>query len=129
LTLIEVIIAMTLLATLLVTMLTAFQLHRRQLLDSSRKLQAVEQAEMLMTNWYAKRGGVPEIPSQGTCEHPSELAWRLTKLSSVAELPSAELIVAKLAIFDPAEPQNELARCELLQQIALPNQPSAPIDQ
>ena len=60
-TLVEVVAGLVLAATLLVAMITAFRIHRRQMVRAVRDRAALLQAESLLASWHGS-----EIPRQAS---------------------------------------------------------------
>ncbi len=59
LTLVEVVAALVLLATLLVGMLSSYQIHRQQIVRATEGRQAVDVAEQLLADWFTATPSVP----------------------------------------------------------------------
>lgn len=92
LTLVEVVVSLVLAATLLVGMLTAFRVHRQQMVRAVRQRAALRTAEALLSGWKGA-----EIPRQGqgrVSEGTQTWMWRTRPLRShpLAEGISVETI-------------------------------------
>lgn len=101
LTLVEVVVAIVLLASLLVGMITAYGTHHRQIRKAARKREAVAAADQLLSTWYA--GSQPKVPrsGQGLLRGQSDYLWRTAPLQrTTIELLPVEII--RLQVF-PAQ--------------------------
>jgi type II secretory pathway pseudopilin PulG len=130
-TLVEIVAAITLAATLLVSVLTAYGRSVRQARLSERRLTAIRLADRLMAEWF-RPGGTPPLPGPGeTIVH--ELAgqpgwsWRLEPIESSARRSSGgafeqyHLQIVTAATTDA--PEQVLTELEFVGYLALPATP------
>lgn len=80
LTLIEVVGALALLSTLLVGILLAFARHERQIRQSRRTIEVVDEVDKLLYMWMSQGGAVPRDAS-GTMPEDVNLVWRTETVS------------------------------------------------
>ena len=92
-TLIEVVAAIALLGTLLVTVMTARQQFVRQSVDAQRKAEAIAAADALLTAWKVDWSGLPRA-SSGTLD--GGLAWH----TEVVELDGLASISGEGRVID-----------------------------
>ncbi len=87
-TLLEVVVALALMGSILVTSLLAFSSHQKQLSMADKRLRATAICDALVTQLSSQPGGI-RIPSQGVI--PSEPNWfwrtRLVGSTNVATIP------------------------------------------
>ena len=74
-TLVEVVVGLTLLATVIVSSLLAFSKHQKQIRLSRSKIAAVRIADDLLNRMSASRTGIPPAASGPIPEHPT-WSWR-----------------------------------------------------
>lgn len=102
LTLIEVTVGLSLLATLLVMILLATQQHAAQLRRAQQRLEAVRAADQLLMEWYQTPEGPPES-GEGTIESGDgkSLSW---SVAPAADTPARQwhAKIARLVVFDEA---------------------------
>ncbi|MEM9587060.1 MAG: type II secretion system protein [Planctomycetota bacterium] len=97
-TLIEVVVGLTLMATLLVSSLLAFTAHRRQLAAAMRKQQAIELADDLLSRLESSREGIQPLKSGAVAGHPNWF-WQ-TRLIGVTAPMRFECQVIRFEIID-----------------------------
>lgn len=92
LTLVEVVVGLTLMATLLVSALVAYSGHRRQLRRSEQKRVAVSVADRLLVEMSGTLDGIP-LSSQGyIAGHPTWF-WRTSPIGIVAPMQTPMTVV------------------------------------
>lgn len=98
LTLIEVVVALVLLASLLVGMVTAYSAHHRQGIRAHRKRHAAAAADKLLTQWFLDAN--PNVPrsGQGLLPGPSPLIWR-TEIVHRNVIETLPVEIVRLQIF------------------------------
>lgn len=102
LTLVEVVIALTLLSTLIVAILATYGGHQRQLRRAAELIEAAEVADRLLAGWYATDAGVP-IGRTGRAPGAKRLwRWRTTPVRP-RRMGAAEFRVVRLDVY-PATP-------------------------
>jgi len=74
LTLIEVVAAIAILGTILVSVVIAKSRHTRQVATAERRAVAVRLADKMLTQWWASETGLP-YPASGKVEGDSTLTW------------------------------------------------------
>jgi len=101
LTLIEVVVALVLLASLVVGMVTAYSAHHRQGVLAHRKRRATAAADKLLTQWYL--GGDAKVPrgGSGVLPGPTPLVWR-TEIVHRNVIETLPVEVVRLQIFSEA---------------------------
>ena len=98
LSLVEVVLALLLLASLLVGMITASGLHHQQIRRAELRLQAVAAAEQLLAEWYdGPRTKVPRR-ERGLLRGQSEFLWQTvpTQRTFIETLP---VEIVRLQVF------------------------------
>ena len=97
-TLIEVIVGLTLMATVLVGSLLAFSAHRKQLRVAEQKLKAVSIADDLLYRFSGQREGVPKAARGPVPGHPNWL-WQ-TEIVGVAGPLQVPVQVVRLRVIE-----------------------------
>jgi type II secretory pathway component PulJ len=114
LTLIEVVMATALMSTVLVGMISVFQKHRSQLLQASRKLEAVQGMNLLLAGWFSDETKWPKFPTQGRLQEGSDLVWNARPVRQM-RLGSDHLVdVIILTVVSESNPQLVLTEAEFL---------------
>lgn len=123
LTLLEVVAAILLLATLLAGILTGLARQSRQLRRADVRMQAVAAADALLTDWQAAGAEIPESASGGAGQ---SFAWRTTPVPD-ATAASLYSRVVRLEVFSSSPPaaSDPLLALDLLVPLPIP-QPAAP---
>lgn len=106
LTLLEVVVSLVLLATLLVGSLMAHGRHVRQVKRAKLRLEAVQGADRLLTEWFREVERVPKS-SRGPIAGSPALAWRTESIPDVNTEPLAvEVVRLTVTAMDagPADP-------------------------
>lgn len=83
LTLIEVVAAIAILGTVLVSTVIAKSLHTRQLALAQRQQLAVRAADELISKWWASSTGIP-IGEQGVMDGELKLRWETRVVANAA---------------------------------------------
>ena len=96
LTLIEVVIGMFLLATLLVTLLSSFDHHRKQIRMAGLRLEAANAVDQLLAEWMSNPQALP-INQSGTWNE--RWAWR-TRLVRRTAVHSIPINIVSLEVFE-----------------------------
>lgn len=113
-TLIEVVVALVLLATLVTGMVTAYSAHYRQALLASRRQDAIQAADRLLAQWYASAD--PQVPrsSFGILPGASTYVWR-TEIVHRSVIESLPVEVVRLRVFSSSAvtPSGQLKTTEL----------------
>lgn len=121
LTLIEIVAAITLAATLLVGVLSAYGGAVRQSRAAQRRLEALGVIDELMREWFRPGGTVPLPAGQTTAsgeipEHP-HWNWRLQRAADSAVRSTGPLEICTVSVWRLAggdEPEHELASLEFV---------------
>ena len=113
LTLIEVIAATVLLATLLVAALTAFGQHREQLRRGLAKHKAVAAMDQLMADWFAAKDW-NTLPTSGVCNANTDLFWTVRRLPAETLGDNWPVVRLRFEIFALNERSTALLGVELL---------------
>ena len=88
LTLVEVVGGLVILATLLVSLLMAFNAHARQIKLAAAQLEAIELTDQLIAGWYAA-GQLPAPGEEGTIPSKPTLSWRVMSVATdVSPVPA-----------------------------------------
>ena len=97
-TLIEVVVGLTLMATVVVASLLAFSAHQKQIRQARSKIAAVQVADDLLNRMSANRTGIPSSARGTIIDHPN-WTWRtrVTAETIRAEIP---LRIIQLEIFE-----------------------------
>ena len=112
LTLIEVLASTALLAMLLAATAVAYSEHAQQIRQAHRRLEAIEQADILLASWYADPQG---IPANDRGELDKELIWQTTPLQdNGAESLACEIIRLQLFGTRTTDSEDALARVDVL---------------
>ena len=87
-TLIEVVVGLTLMATIVVAAILAFSAHQKQIRQARSKIAALQIADNLLSRMSASRAGIPPFASGTIPEHPN-WTWRtrVTKETTLAQIP------------------------------------------
>lgn len=101
LTLIEVVAALVLMGSLLVSSLLAFSAHRRQLRVADKQLQATMVAESLVRELSARPGGLPSSARGLVPGHPDWM-WQ-TSIAGQARLATVPMRVLEFEILDMSD--------------------------
>ena len=88
LTLLEVIVALALMGTVLVSSILAFSSHRRQLSVAQKRLEAIAIADELLARLQSQQGGVP-VPSSGLVVGKPGWNWQTSVVgtTTIATVP------------------------------------------
>jgi type II secretion system protein I len=97
-TLIEVVVGLTLLATIIVSSLLAFSKHQNQIRLARSKITAVQIADDLLNRMSASRTGIPPAASGPIPEHPT-WSWRTSVAAETLRVPIPMQII-KLQIIE-----------------------------
>ena len=97
-TLIEVVVGLTLMATVVAASLLAFSAHQKQIRQARSKIAAVQVADDLLNRMSANRTGIPSSATGTIIDHPS-WTWRTSVTAETirAEIP---LRIIQLEIFE-----------------------------
>lgn len=100
-TLIEVVVALVLLASLVAGMVTAYSAHFRQASLAARRQEAIEAADQLLSQWYASSD--PQVPrnSQGVLTGPVGFVWQ-TEIVHQNFVESVPVEVVRLRVYSAA---------------------------
>ncbi len=97
-TLVEVVVGLTLLATIIVSSLLAFSKHQNQIRLARSKITAVQIADDLLNRMSASRTGIPPAASGPIPEHPT-WSWRTSVTDETLRVPIPMQII-KLQIIE-----------------------------
>ena len=97
-TLVEVVVGLTLMASVLVGSLISFSAHQRQLRSAESKLAAVSIADDLLSRLSGSRGGVPRA-ARGTIAGRPGWYWQ-TRIVGVAAPAGIPLQVIRLEVIE-----------------------------
>lgn len=113
-TLVEVVVALVLLASLVVGMVTAYAAHQKQGLRALEKVRAVEVADGLLTQWY--QDGDASFPRDGAGIVPGADAfvWQ-TQTTVRNQIETMPVEIVRLQIF-PQSARIDSARADDLPQ-------------
>jgi type II secretion system protein I len=97
-TLIEVVVGLTLMATVVVASLLAFSAHQKQIRKARSKMAAIQITDNLLNRMSANRTGIPPSATGIIAEHPNWF-WRtsVTAETSQSQIP---LRIIQLQIFE-----------------------------
>lgn len=132
-TLVEIVAALTLAATLLVSVLTAYGRSVRQGRLAERRLTAIRVADRLMAEWF-RPGGTPPLPGPGETTSgdvigQSGWTWRLAPLDSAAQRrwdgAFEQYRLQLVAAATNETPEQVLTELEFVGYLALPAAPQA----
>jgi len=132
LTLVEIVAALMLAATLLVSVLTAYGRSVRQARVSELRLMAIREADRLMAEWF-RPGGTPPLPGPGEtasgefAEQPG-WSWRLTPLATERRRGGPAFETYRLQVVAAATtdaPERVLTELEFVGYLALPASPTS----
>lgn len=98
-TLIELLGALALMASVLVALLTAQARYARQSHETRLRLQAIEATDTLLTQWWTETGAIP-APESGWLDTDPPLAWRTHRI----DRPDAQLLAAQIVLLDILRP-------------------------
>lgn len=113
LTLVEVVTGLLLLATLLVSILLAFNTHTKQIKTATQRLLAIELTDQLISGWY-QADQFPEPDSEGMFGSQPNFKWKLVqKRDKLANIP-AKVLRVEVFQTSPTAEDVELAVVELL---------------
>lgn len=121
LTLIEIVAAITLAATILVAVLSAYGGAVRQTRDAQRRLEALGVIDALMREWFRPGGTVP-LPAAHTtargavADHP-HWNWRLQRIADSGARSTGPVEICSVSVWQLAngdEPERELASLEFV---------------
>ncbi len=98
-TLVEVVVGLTLLASLVVGVLLSFRVHHRQLRNARQRMAAATMADELLSVWHGRPEGVPPQAQGGIASAPGWV-WQTQPIARrlVAGLP---VDVIRLDVFAP----------------------------
>ncbi len=113
LTLIEVVMATALMSTVLVAMISVFQKHRSQLLQASRKIEAVQGMDLLLAGWFSDETKWPIFPTQGRLQEGSDLVWQARPVRQM-RLGNQLVDVIILTVVSESNPRLVLTEAEFL---------------
>lgn len=99
LSLIEVVASIALLATLMITLLTAWTKHKNQLELAQHKLTAVELLDQKLGQWYVQSGG-PPFPASGRLGN-TQYEWKSFRTPNKRPLPGG-LVAVTVAVVNKA---------------------------
>ncbi|MCH1439061.1 MAG: type II secretion system GspH family protein [Rubripirellula sp.] len=97
-TLVEVVVGLTLLATVIVSSLLAFSKHQKQIRLARSKITAVEVADDLLNRMSASRTGIPSAATGPVPGHPT-WSWRTSVTEKMLRNPIPMQII-KLQIIE-----------------------------
>ena len=113
LTLVEVVVALVLSASLLVGMIAAFGMHYRQIRRAEQRLQAIAAVEQLLAQWYeGSHSKVPRL-GEGLLNGKSTYFWRTVPIERtfIETLPVEVIrlqVFSERTLVDRAEPVVQL---------------------
>ncbi|KAA5541080.1 hypothetical protein FYK55_19500 [Roseiconus nitratireducens] len=113
LTLLEVVVALLLTGTLLVSSLLAFARHRRQLALADRQIEAARIADELVRQLAARRGGIP-VGVTGAVPGKPTWRWQTLPIGTTA-LATLQMQVIRLRIVEVPGKPVELVSVDLFQ--------------
>ncbi|MCC9599471.1 hypothetical protein LOC67_02780 [Stieleria sp. JC731] len=113
-TLIEVVVALTLMATILAGSLMAFSSHRRQLASAEKRFQLTIIADDLLETLTSRPDGLPRNSTGFVPGQPS-LRWQ-TSVVSQTELATLPVHIIRFAIFDSADLAKPALQVDLVQE-------------
>ncbi|MEO1616965.1 MAG: prepilin-type N-terminal cleavage/methylation domain-containing protein [Planctomycetota bacterium] len=112
LTLVEVIAALVLLGTLVVSTLLAFSRHRRQLRAADDRLQAVAIADEILPKLMAESNGLT-VGQRGTIAGRPDWFWQ-TSLVGTTVVATLPMHVIRFEIRSKTNPERLLTRIEMV---------------
>ncbi|MEZ6055063.1 MAG: hypothetical protein R3C02_27420 [Planctomycetaceae bacterium] len=113
---IEVVSGLLILATLLVSILMAFNVHSRQIKSAAERLAAIELTDQLIASWY-QAGELPEPGAEEFFIAQPNLKWRVSSVATdVSPIPAQVLRIEVFEIDSLREPER-LATVEILASI------------
>lgn len=96
-TLLEVVVALALMGSVLVTSLLAFTRHREQLALAENRLEATVIADRMLADWSAQRGGVP-VGASGVVPGRPRWSWD-TRVIGTTRLATVAMQVIRFEIY------------------------------
>ncbi len=122
-TLVELVVSLVLLASLLVSMLSAFRVHQRQAMNAVRHQAASQAIEPLLGEWLTGDGQVPRRASGRIRWEGQNWLWtcrpgRQQRLSKRASIEFVRLSV--YSIGDPAHGSEPVLRLDLMRALDSP---------
>lgn len=115
-TLVEVVAALAILATVVATMLAARARHTRQYVAAGRAIEAVQVLDVLVADWWRQPGSIP-VSGDGNIDSHPDLTWRAQTLGP-APAGLDEMRVVRLSILGSSGPSRRepavLASVDLL---------------
>ena len=112
-TLVEVVVALVLLATLVAGMVVAYSAHHRQALVAVRRNHAIQAADQLLDKWYS--GSQENVPrnSFGAVAPDSPMAWR-TQVVHQNLIETLPVEVVRLQVYANSSFETPLAQVDVL---------------
>ncbi len=95
-TLIEVVVGLTLMATVVVASLLAFSAHQKQIRQARSKIAALQISDDLLNRMSASRSGIPPFATGTIPEHPN-WTWR-TRVTAETTLAQIPVLIIQLQI-------------------------------
>ncbi len=102
LTLVEVVAGIALLATLLVSLLSAFRAHAAQIRSAQDRLRAIRIADELLATWMAA-GVIPAVDEQESIPETTGWSWRIARAESSPDLQKLGAAAVRLEIVEASE--------------------------
>jgi prepilin-type N-terminal cleavage/methylation domain-containing protein len=116
-TLLEVLVGVMLLGTLAVTILLGFKQHKRQLLFSEQRIQAVRECDLLLRNWTNLPTGIPR-QAFGSFQPNRPWIWRTNPVQQRLVFGQA-MEVVRMEIYENDQPSaRRLVMVDVLQTVA-----------
>jgi prepilin-type N-terminal cleavage/methylation domain-containing protein len=98
LSLLEVLVALALMGSVLVSSLLAFSRHRRQLSIASKRIEATVAADQLVSRFASRRDGVP-VRTRGSIDGKPGWIWQ-TSLIGTTTLANVPMRVVRVEVFE-----------------------------
>lgn len=113
LTLVEVIASLALLSTVLITVLTAWTRHSKQVDVAFRKSEAIQLLDQQIASWYSADSELP-VNQSGVFTSKPEYTWQTKLLSAKTTNNDWKVATLEILVFDQRRRDKPLAKVELL---------------
>ncbi|MCA9140011.1 MAG: prepilin-type N-terminal cleavage/methylation domain-containing protein [Planctomycetales bacterium] len=111
-TLLEVIVALALMGSVLVGSLMAFSIHRRQLSQAEKRIQATILADRLVDELSSQQGGIP-VNGRGTVPGNGNWIWQTSPLGTAA-FSTATMQIVRFQIMETSPTPTRLVSVDIV---------------
>lgn len=118
LTLLEVVVALALMGSIMVTSLLAFSKHRRQLQLAEKRIEATMIADGLVKELTAGRDGIP-VSGRGIVAAKANWIWQ-TSPAGVTTMATVPMQVIRFEIFEVSQSSTRLVSVQVVKRMPWP---------